>query len=106
MANVFQMLKQAASMQRQMKQIQKEMARQKIEHSVAGGAVKVVARGDMTIESIVLEESLFDPAKKPKVERLIAEAINGALEAAKKKVGAEMSKMASGLGLGDLLGRM
>ncbi|MCX7590370.1 MAG: YbaB/EbfC family nucleoid-associated protein [Kiritimatiellae bacterium] len=106
MANLFQMMKQAATMQRQMKQIQKELARHKVEHTVAGGTVKVIVRGDMTIESIGLDESLLEPAKKVKVERLLVEAVNGALEAAKKKVGGEMSRMASGLGLGDLLGKM
>ncbi|MGQ9661608.1 MAG: YbaB/EbfC family nucleoid-associated protein [Kiritimatiellia bacterium] len=106
MTNMFQMLKQAASMQRQMKQVQKEMARQKIEHTAVGGVVKVVVRGDMTIESIALDESILDPTKKSKTERVLVEAINGALEAAKKKVGVEMSKIASDLGLGNLFGQM
>lgn len=102
MANMFQMMKQAVSMQREMKQVQKELARQSVEFT--SGGIKVVAKGDMTIASISIEPHLIDPAKAVKLEGLIASAINGALGAAKKQAGEAMSKLTEGMGLGGLLG--
>jgi len=102
MANMFQMMKEAVSMQRQMKQIQKELERQTIDFT--SGGVKVVARGDMSISSITLDPAILDPSKKVKLEGLITSAVNGALNAAKKQAGAAMSELTKGAGLGSLMG--
>ena len=102
MANMFKMIKEAASMQRQMKQIQKELERQTVEF--ASGGVKVVARGDMSIQNITLDAAIVDPSKVVKLEGLITSAINGALSASKKQAGQAMSKLTEGTGLGSLLG--
>ena len=102
MANMFKMIKEAASMQKQMKQIQKELERQTIDF--ASGGVKVVARGDMSIASVTIDPAIVDPSKVVKLEGLITSAVNGALNAAKKQAGSAMSKLTEGTGLGSLLG--
>jgi nucleoid-associated protein EbfC len=103
MANMIQMMKQAATMQRDLKRVQKELAKQKTEGSAGGGRATAVVTGEMTLESLALDPELMrqDPAK---AQALAVEAVNNALKAAKKKAGAEMSKLAGGLGLGGLLG--
>ena len=102
MANIFSMMKEAASMQKQMKHIQKELERQTVEFS--SGGVKVIARGDMTIQSVTLDPAIVDAARTVKLESLVTSAINGALGAAKKQAGEAMSKLTAGTGLGGLLG--
>lgn len=104
MANMFKMMQQAMSAQRELKRIQKELARQTVEYSSGGGAVKAVARADMTLASIHLDPAACSPDKISKLESLIVSAVNGAMEEAKKKAGAEMSKLTSGMGLDGLLG--
>ena len=102
--NMFKMLKQAGSMQGEMKKIQKDLASKKAEGSAKDGLVKVVACGDMTIESIKIDSSLIDSSKSADLEEVVAVAVNDALTAAKNMAGAEMSKLTSGLGLDGLLG--
>ena len=103
MVNMFKMIKQAASMQKEMKQIQKELAGHTVEGRSGGGLIKVVARGDMSVESITIDPKAVDPAQTDKLERLLLSAVNDALSAAKKEAGGAMSKLTEGLGMGDLL---
>ena len=104
MANVFEMVKQAASMRKEMKRIESELASKRVEYSAAGGRIKVIARGDMTIESITLSPECTAPDRVAKLPELLVQAVNGALHDAKKKAGSEMSKLAGSLGLPGLLG--
>ncbi len=91
-------------MRKEMKKIQEQLAKNTVEYSSGGGAVKVVARGDMVVEAIKIDPAAIDPAKLPKLESLIIAAVNGALDSAKRKAGSEMSKLTAGMGIGDLLG--
>lgn len=103
MANVFQMIKQAASMQKEFKRVQKELAKKIVESSSDG--VTVIARGDMSIDNISIDPAVIDLSKPERLEKAVASAVNGALGAAKKLAGGELSKMTGGLGgLSDLLG--
>ncbi len=104
MANMFEMIKQAASMKKEMGKIQKDLERKTVDYSHAGGKIEVVARGDMTIQSIRIDPVSIDPDKAARLEELIAGAINGALKTAKKEAAKEMSKMTGGMGLDGLLG--
>ncbi|MDI6773916.1 MAG: YbaB/EbfC family nucleoid-associated protein [Verrucomicrobiota bacterium] len=101
--NVLKMMQQAATMRREMREIQAELEKKTVEYSVSGGRVKVVARGDMSIESIAIDPQSVDPANVARLQELLVAGVNGALKAAKKKAGGEMSKMAGALGLGNLI---
>lgn len=97
------MMKDAAGMQRQLKKIQKEMGRQKVEFENAG--VKVTARGDMQIANVEIDPEKLTNTPADKLGKQIVTAVNGALGAAKKKAGSEMAKMSGGMdGLSGLLG--
>jgi nucleoid-associated protein EbfC len=104
MANIFEMVKQAGQLRKEMKRIESTLAEKRVEHSVNGGKIKVVARGDMKVESIVIHPELLAPDRVGKLQDLLVSAVNGALDDAKKKAGSEMSKLAGGLGLPNFPG--
>lgn len=102
MSNMFDMMKQAASMKHKMKKIQKELERQTVEG--CSGSVKVVACGDMSVKSVKLDPTDIDLARLDRLEKTIVAAVNKALDAAKKKAASEMASMTGGLGgLADML---
>jgi DNA-binding YbaB/EbfC family protein len=103
MANLFNMMKQAGSIRKEMKNMQKELAGHTVEFSSAGGQVKVVAKGDMTVAEVRIDPKLAQTGGE-KLENAVVAAVNGALAGAKKEAGREMSRLAGGLGLGDLMG--
>jgi len=102
MANIFKMMKQVSSMRSEMKQIEKTLAQKKVDYSTGG--VTVVAKGDMSIESIKLGPDAIDPSRLDRLEKSLTNAVNGALGNAKKLAGSEVTKLAGDMGIGDLLG--
>jgi DNA-binding YbaB/EbfC family protein len=103
MANPLGMMKKAAAMQRQMKKMQKQLAKRTVE--VKNGMVTVIAAGDMTIKKITIDPEAIETKSLQQVEKMIAGAVNSGLDSAKKMAGAEMSNMSGGLGgLADMLG--
>ncbi len=100
----FDMLKQAGSMRKEMKKLQKDLARQTSEGS--SGGVTAVARGDMSLAEIQIDPSLVDASKTEFLQKQVVSAVNSALRAVQKKSAAEMAKSAGGLGgLANLMGQ-
>ena len=103
MAGKLGMLKQAMSMQKELKKVQKDLGRLTTEFSNNG--VTVVAKGDMTIESVQLDMDVLSSMKSDRIDRTITVAVNSALKAVKKEAGAQMAQASGGMGgLADLLG--
>lgn len=100
---MFGQIKQAAQMQRRMKKMQKELARQTVE--ARSGDVMVVARGDMTIKSVHIDPEALKNTRQELLEKMIASAVNNALKATQKEAGAAMAKNGGLGGLADLLGQ-
>lgn len=89
----------------QMRRIQKQLASKTVSISSNDGMVTVVARGDMTVDSIKLKPEALTALKLEKLERLLASTVNGAMDSAKKAAAADMAKMAGGLGgLSEMFG--
>jgi DNA-binding protein YbaB len=89
----------------QMRRIQKQLAAKTVSISSNDGLVTVVARGDMTVESIKLKPEALTTLKLEKLERVLASTVNGAMDSAKKAAAADMAKMAGGLGgLSEMFG--
>jgi DNA-binding YbaB/EbfC family protein len=102
---MFEMMKQAMSMQRELKTIQKGLAKKTVEYAAKGGLVKAVARCDMSVESVKIDPQMMNPADAAKLEDAVASAVNGALNAAKQEAAKEMSKMTGGMGgMAEMLG--
>jgi len=99
MVNMMKLMKQASAMQKNMEKMQAELAEKTVEFSSGGGMVKVVARGDMSIESIVIDPKVVDPEDVEMLQDLILAAVDGATKAAKEMASEEMAKLTGGMGL-------
>jgi len=104
MTNMFSMMKQALSMQRELKNVQKQLAKQTVEYAWKSGLIKVVARGDMTVESVKIDPQMLNPSESRRLEDGITSAVNSALAAAKEQAAKEMSKLTAGMGLPGMPG--
>ncbi len=102
MPNIMKLMKQAASMQKNMEKLQEELAQRTMEFSSGGGMVKAVARGDGTLASIKIDPKVVDPADCEMLEDLVLAAVDGALSSAKEMASQEMSKLTAGLGIPGL----
>lgn len=74
--NINALMKQAQKMQKEMAIREKELQEKKYEASVNNNTIKVVANGEMKIESINIDEELLTKENKEIVEDLIIMAIN------------------------------
>lgn len=95
-------MKQAARMQQQMEQIQKDLANRTVEATSGGGAVKVVARCDGTLATVKINPQAINPDDAQLLEDLILTAANQALTQAKEVSTAEMGKATAGFSLPGL----
>lgn len=96
-------MKQATRIQRQMEEVQAQLAARTVESTSGGGAVKVVARCDGTIGAITIDPQAMNPADAQLLEDLIITATNNALGQAKEISTAEMGKVTSGFSLPGLM---
>jgi nucleoid-associated protein EbfC len=103
MSSIGKLMKQAARIQRQMEEVQTQIAARTVETSSGGGVVKVVAKGDGTIASIKIDPQAVNPADTQLLEDLILTAINSALVQAKEISNSEMGKVTSGLNIPGLI---
>ena len=92
-------MKQAARIQRQMEEVQAQLAARTVEATSGGGAVKAVARCDGTLASLKIDPQAINPADAQLLEDLIVTAANSALSQAKEISTSEMGKVTSGLSL-------
>ena len=101
--SVGKLIKQAARMQRQMEEVQSQMAARTVETTSGGGAVKVVAKCDGTVASIKIDPAAVNPQDVAILEDMILLAINSALKQAKDISNEEMGKVTSGINLPGLM---
>jgi DNA-binding YbaB/EbfC family protein len=99
MFDLGQIKKQAERMQKQMAQVQAQLATRTVDATSGGGAVKATARCDGTLAAIKIDPTALNPNDAQLVEDMILTAANQALSLAKKIADAEMGKVTSGLSL-------
>ena len=99
MANMMKMMKQAASMQKNIQKMQEDLEGRTVEFTSGGGMVTVIANGAAEVESIKIDPKVVDPDDVEMLEDLIFAAVDGALKKAKEMVSQEMSKLTAGMGL-------
>lgn len=97
--NMMKMMKQAATMQKKMQEVQAELADKTVEFSSGGGMVNATATGDMEVTAIKIDPRVIDPEDPEMLEDLVLAAVDGALKAAKEMAKDEMAKVAGDLGL-------
>ena len=103
MSSIGKLMKQAARIQRQMEDVQAQLAAQNVEATSGGGVVKVIARCNRSLQAIKIDPQAMNPADPQLLEDLILTAANNALKQAEEISSAEMGKVTSGLSLPGLV---
>ena len=91
--DMMKMMKQAASMQKDMKKKQKLLSKKMVECTTKNGAVTVTASCDMKIKTIHIQQEVVNPAEIKKLETSILEAVNGAVTLAQNEAASEMKSL-------------
>ncbi len=90
-------------MQKQIEEVQAQLAQRTVEATSGGGVVKVVAKCDGTLASIKVDPQAVNPADVQLLEDLVLTAANTALSQAKQINNDEMGKVTSGLSIPGLM---
>ena len=95
--DMMKMMKQAASLQKEMKKKQKELSRMKMTHEEGG--VRIEISGELKVLQVSIDPSLIQSGDLKRIEKTIETALQGAVDMAQKKVGEQMSSLTAGMGL-------
>ena len=87
-----QMMRQAQKMQAELAKAQEEIKTMTAEATAGGGMVKVVAQGDMTVQSITIDPAAIDPEDADMLQDMVCAAVNDALS---RYVGAHAQRLLS-----------
>lgn len=96
-------MKQAQKVQKQMMEMQEELASRTVEATVGGGMVAVVANGQQDILSIRIDSEVVDPNDIEMLQDLILAAVNEAHRKAQEMMTEEMSKLTGGMKIPGLM---
>jgi nucleoid-associated protein EbfC len=95
--NISKMLQQAQEMMAAQQQAQEALKEERVEATAGGGMVKVVASGDLRVQSITIDPDAVDPEDVEMLQDLVIAAVNEALrqveELASSKLGGGMGDM-------------
>ena len=94
--DMMKMMKQAASLQKEMKKKQKELSRMKMTHEEGG--VRIDISGELKVLQVSIDPSLIQSGDVKRIEKTIEAALQGAVDMA-QKVGEQMSSLTAGMGL-------
>ena len=92
------MLKQARKMQADLAKAQEEVNQMTTEASAGGGGGKVVACGDLSIQSISIDPAAVDPEDVEMLEDLVTAAVNEALRSAQELASSRINAVTGGMG--------
>jgi len=93
------LLRQAKKMQRQVTEVQEEMAKTEFEGRSGGGAVKVRINGAREFLGIEINPEVVDPKEVDMLEDLVGAALKEALKKAEEANSAAMKGVTGGMGL-------
>ena len=96
--NMQQMMKQVQKMQADMMAAQESLKDERVEASAGGGMVKVVATGELAIESITIDPAAVDPEDVEMLQDTVLAAVNQALTSAQELAATKMGDVTGGLG--------
>jgi len=93
------LMKQAQQMQAKLAAAQEELETMTVEASTGGGAVKAVATGKQTIESITIDPAAVDPEDVEILQDMVLAAVNEALAKSQEIVQAKIGAITGGMKL-------
>ena len=97
------MMKQAQKMQAELARAQEEIKDMTVEATAGGGMVKVVANGDMTVDSIVIDPEAVDPEDVEMLQDMVAAAVNEALRGVSEISSQRLNAATGGLNIPGLM---
>ena len=101
--NMGAMMKQAQKMQDELARAQEEIKDMTFEATAGGGMVKVVANGDMTVDSIVIDPEAVDPEDVEMLQDMVAAAVNEALRGVSEISSQRLNAATGGLNIPGLM---
>ena len=101
--NQANMMKQAQKMQAELARAQEEIKDMTFEATAGGGMVKVVANGDMTVDSIVIDPEAVDPEDVEMLQDMVAAAVNEALRGVSEISSQRLNAATGGLNIPGLM---
>lgn len=101
--NMGAMMKQAQKMQAELAKAQDEIKDMEFEATVGGGMVKVVAKGDSTIKSIVIDPEAVDPEDVDMLQDMVLAAVNEALRGVSDLGAQRISFVTGGMSIPGLM---
>jgi DNA-binding protein YbaB len=96
--NKAQQLGQLNDMRKQAQEIQRTLEAESLEHSYAGGNVKITIRGDQKIQNISIDPNWMAGQSHDKLEAALKDGINQAVFEAQKMAMKKLQGMGGGLG--------
>jgi nucleoid-associated protein EbfC len=84
-------------MQREMMKIQEELAKETVEATAGGGAVKATMTGQQKLVSVTLDPEVVDPEDVEMLQDLVVAAVNDALTRSQELQAKRLSVLTGGL---------
>ena len=91
------MMQQIQKLQEQLAQTQEQLAKETVNYSAGGGAIKVEMTGDQRCQSVVIDPELLKDTDIEMLQDLVLAAVNGALEASRALASERLGPLAGGL---------
>ncbi len=91
------MIKQAQQLQARLMKAQEDLENETVEASAGGGAVKVVATGKQTVQSIVIDPAAVDPEDVELLQDMVLAAVNEALAKSQALAAERLGALTGGL---------
>lgn len=91
------MIKQAQQLQARLMKAQEDLDNETVEASAGGGAVKVVATGKQTVQSIVIDPAAVDPDDVDLLQDMVLAAVNEALAKSQALAAERLGALTGGL---------
>jgi DNA-binding YbaB/EbfC family protein len=98
-ADLGRLLEKAREAQARLQELQRELARRRVEGSAGGGMVTAVASGELRILEIRIEPALLESGDRGMLEDLCTAAVNAALANAQRMIQEEMQRASSSLAI-------
>lgn len=95
--NMQGLLKQAQKMQKDLAKLEEELSEKVYESTIGGGVIRVQVKGNMSIESISINEDLLEKDGKEDLEEMLKSAINSALQKASSEKEKSMNDVTGGV---------
>ena len=95
--NMQGLLKQAQKMQKELTKLEDELNEKVYETTMGGGVIKVEVKGNMSVESISIDESLLEVDNKEDLEEMLKSALNDAFAKAVEDNEKNMNQITGGV---------